>query len=114
MSLLIIGSVPCPIDSGHMVSAGISREGQGAAIHVICVPCSFNLQAKRSSPLGRRLVEEAHGRPATSEAISDVPHADEPEPTENSDDPETHPEETEPAVAAERPPDGDPYLANIP
>ena len=68
-----------------MVSAGISLEGRGAAVHVICVPCAFNLQAKRTSPLGRRLVEEAHGRPATSEAISDVPHADEPEATENSD-----------------------------
>ena len=114
MALLIIGSVPCPIDSGHMVSAGISREGQGAAIHVICVPCSFNLQAKRASPLGRRLVAEARGGATAPAALDDAfgTHAVVPEATEVVEvEPEAAPE-AEPV--AERPPDDDPYLANIP
>ena len=111
MALLIIGSVPCPIDSGHMVSAGISREGQGAAIHLICSQCAVNIQVKRSSPLGQRLIAEARGVGTPPEAISDAPPADEPEPTETPDlEPEPAPaEETAPAAVA--PTAKDPYLA---
>ena len=84
MGLKIIGSVRCPIDSGHTVSAGISREGLGNAVHIICAPCSFNLQAKLASPLGQRLVEEARGGPTAPAALDEAPgaHADEPEPAE--------------------------------
>ena len=94
MGLKIIGSVTCPIDSGHTVSAGISREGLGNAVHIICAPCSYNLQAKRASPLGHRLVEEARGAPTTFAAPDDAPqtHADEPETTEvPEDEPEREP-----------------------
>ena len=114
MPLLIIGAVRCPMDSEHMVNAGISREGRGSAIHMVCAPCSVNIQVKRASPLGRQLVEEARGGATAPAALDDAfgTHAVVPEATEVVEvEPEPAPE-TEPAVT--RPPDGDPYLAGLP
>ena len=96
MGLKIIGSVRCPIESGHTVSAGISREGLGNAVHIICAPCSFNLQAKLASPLGQRLVEEARGGPTAPAALDESPRA-------QANEPESvEPAETEPEPEAAR------------
>ena len=93
MGLEIIGSVTCPIESGHTVPAGISRAGLGAALHVMCPRCAFNLQVRLASPLGQRLVEEARGAPTVSAAPDHAPrtHADEPE-TAEVPEPEPEPE----------------------
>ena len=93
MALLIIGSVACPIDSRHIVPAGISREGLGNALHLMCPRCAFNWQVRLASPLGQRLVEEARSAPTASSAPDDAPrtHADEPE-TAEVPEPEPEPE----------------------
>ena len=116
MPLKIIGRVLCPLSDGHphTVAAGISLNGEGGAIHIICAPCSYNLQAKRSSSLGQRLAKEALGEPTALVAVDDAPGTDEDEP-EPAEVAEAEPErEAAPQQVAARPPDGDPYLAGLP
>ena len=120
MALKIIGSPDCRL-CGQPAPVGLSRDGEGAAVHQLCPRCETNLQARRSGPVGLMLIEEAHrsGRqvtgPTAPAALNDAPetHAVEPEAAEVTGA-EQEPEPEPVSVAAERPPDGDPYLANIP
>lgn len=127
MALKIIGSAECPV-CDQLAPVGLSRAGAGRAVHLLCAPCGVNLQARRSSAYGLRLMEQARGLdpllsgPTALEALSqptetpavvreatEVPELEpEPEPA-----PQREPEpEADPVAAG--PPDGDPYLAGLP
>ena len=73
MALQMIGMIPCPLDSGHEAEVGVSREGQGHAVHIQCWPCTMNLQVRRSSPAAQRFIQQAQGTRAqgTQEKDSD-------------------------------------------
>ena len=72
MALKIIGTADCPLCS-QPAPVGISRNGEGQAIHLLCAPCGVNLQARRSSPAAQRFIQQAQGTRAqgTQEKDSD-------------------------------------------
>ena len=58
MALKILGRAPCPF-CGLPANVGISRGGEGQAVHLICGPCRIQVQAHRDSRVGRQLGNEA-------------------------------------------------------
>lgn len=66
MALQIFGFVTC-FACGHSASAGVSREGSGKAIHVICKSCTTQIQTSRTSDVGRWLEVAAAERPLADE-----------------------------------------------
>ena len=89
MALKILGSADCPV-CDQLAPVGLSREGEGQAVHLLCTPCGVNVQARRTSAYGQDLIRRAHGLdrrgggPAISEAVGapSEPHANESETTE--------------------------------
>ena len=53
MALKVIGTADCPL-CDQQAPVGISRDGEGQAIHMLCAPCGVNLQARRSGIVGQR------------------------------------------------------------
>lgn len=62
MALLKTGYVACP-DCGQPAIVGIANEGDGNAVHVICKPCMYQLQASRWQGLGPRIIERTSRHP---------------------------------------------------
>ena len=58
MTLKVIGTADCPA-CDQPAQVGVSQEGEGRAVHLLCAPCGVNLQARRSSAYGLRLIEQA-------------------------------------------------------
>ena len=63
MALKIIGTADCPLCS-QPAPVGISRNGEGQAVHMLCAPCGVNLQARRSGPAAQRFIQQAQGTSA--------------------------------------------------
>ena len=89
MALQMIGMIPCPLDSGHEAEVGVSREGQGHAVHIQCWPCTMNLQVRRSSPAAQRFIQQAQGTRAQGKQEKDDWGHWEPVEKEDSDRRET-------------------------
>lgn len=62
MALKRIGYVPCP-SCGKAAMAGISRNGTGNAVHVICMECVTQVQLARDGFYGQFVVESASSEP---------------------------------------------------
>ena len=58
MALKIIGQALCPF-CGNPTKVGISRDGEGQAVHLICGPCRIQVQAHKDGRVGRELDKEA-------------------------------------------------------
>ena len=58
MALKVIGTCDCPL-CGQQAPVGISRDGEGQAVHMLCAPCGVNLQARRSGVVGQRWEQAA-------------------------------------------------------
>ena len=88
MALKVIGTADCPLCS-QPAPVGISRNGEGQAIHLLCAPCGVNLQARRSSPAAQRFIQQAQGTRAQGKQEKDDWGHWEPVEKEDSDRRET-------------------------
>ena len=60
MTLKFIGTSACPF-CGEPTPVGISREGRGNAVHLMCRGCQAQVQAHVAGPVGVRLIEGCAG-----------------------------------------------------
>ena len=67
MALKILGRAPCPF-CGMPANVGISRGGEGQAVHLICGPCQTQVQAHRDGKVGLKIGREALGTPEAAQA----------------------------------------------
>ena len=58
MALKLLGQAPCPF-CGQLANVGISRDGEGQAVHLMCGPCQTQVQAHRDGKVGQKLGNEA-------------------------------------------------------
>ncbi len=62
MALKILGRAPCPF-CRLPANVGISRDGEGQAVHLICGPCQTQVQAHRDGKVGKKMGREALNLP---------------------------------------------------
>ena len=67
MSLKLLGKAPCPF-CGLPANVGISRDGEGLAVHLICGPCQTQVQAHRDGKVGKKMGRMALGPPEAAQA----------------------------------------------
>ena len=70
MSLMHVGTTACPF-CNQLAPVGISLEGTGNSVHLICKMCMAQVQAHRYGRIGMTLLERAANETPTSEKAAE-------------------------------------------